>query len=216
MGGDLAGTPDYDLGLGLIMGLTSAECEESGKYSLASFEWPSSSDISKKIMATSLTYDFENDGMMYICSTGPLVEEDLEEETDVAVDTDLGMEINMKNLELIPDFQWEEAPAYADYDFMGNLEFCGGVANEIEWPEYFAEENISGAIFAYRQYGMSDLPCGDEMSPRLNLIPGKKYKINFINTSGSPTNLHTHGLHIGGNYYLDDVFRLVNPGECAH
>jgi len=117
--------------------------------------------------------------------------------------------------DMIPEFEWTPAAPGAGYDFEGFLEFCGGKANQIEWPEYFLEQNISGAIFAYRQFGKSTNACGDDMAPLMRLQPGKIYKINFINTSESDTNLHTHGIHIGGNGYSDDVTRLIPAGMCG-
>jgi len=207
--GDLAGTPDYDLGLGMITAMREAagSCAATGSFTQINYPWLSQDDVSSPIVATAIVKDIMVEGMTMICASGPIMEETIE----AVVVTEPS-----KMLDLIPEFIWDEAPDGADYDYEGNLEFCGGVANEVEWPEYFLEENTSGAVFAYRQYNRHQgLACGDEMSPVMKLIPGKTYKINFINTSGSDTNLHTHGLHLGGNGWSDDVFRLIPAGMCG-
>ena len=71
----------------------------------------------------------------------------------------------------------------------------------------------SGNTFAYTFPG-STAPCGSEGAPLIHLILGKIYKLILINNTKSPTNLHTHGLHIGGNGYSDDAFRVADPGMC--
>ena len=71
----------------------------------------------------------------------------------------------------------------------------------------------SGNTFAYKLPG-STAPCGSEGAPLIHFIPGKTYKLILINNTKSPTNLHTHGLHIYGNGYSDDVFCQVDPGMC--
>ena len=113
------------------------------------------------------------------------------------------------------------------------------IATKTVWPEYFfgpgydedcvenqADDESaplcppgfgygagSGNTFAYKLPG-STAPCGSERPPLIHLIPGKIYKLILINNTKSPTNLHTHGLHIDGNGYSDDVFRQVDPGMC--
>ena len=71
----------------------------------------------------------------------------------------------------------------------------------------------SQETFGYRLPGDTS-ECGFKNAPLICLIPGKKYKLIFINSTKSPTNLHTHGLHIDGYGYADDSFRQVNPGMC--
>ena len=72
---------------------------------------------------------------------------------------------------------------------------------------------MSQETFGYRLPGDTS-ECGSKNAPLIRLIPGKKYKLIFINSTKSPTNLHTHGLHIDGNGYADDAFRQVKPGMC--
>ena len=45
---------------------------------------------------------------------------------------------------------------------------------------------------------------------------GKSYQLRLENqaSSGTPNNIHTHGLHIPGDGNADDITRSVNPGEC--
>ena len=71
----------------------------------------------------------------------------------------------------------------------------------------------SGNTFSYKLPGSTAL-CGSEGPPLIHMIPGKIYKLVLINNTKSPTNLHTHGLHIDGNWYSDDFFRQVRPGMC--
>ena len=71
----------------------------------------------------------------------------------------------------------------------------------------------SQEIFAYRLPGDTSR-CGSKNVPLIRLIPGKKYKLIFINSTESPTNFNTRGLHIDGNGYADDAFRQVNLGMC--
>ena len=67
--------------------------------------------------------------------------------------------------------------------------------------------------FGYRLPGDTS-ECGSKNAPLVLLVPGKKYKLIFINSTKSPTNLHTRGLHIDGNGYAYDAFCQVNPGIC--
>lgn len=87
---DLMGTPDYDLGKGMIEALIDAitpeGCDEIGNVGLATFDWLDSNDVSTKIKATSFVKDFEleisedrklrsrktAESQRYVCSTGPL------------------------------------------------------------------------------------------------------------------------------------------------
>jgi len=206
--GDLKGTPDYDLGLGMMTAIRDGTfaCDDVGSFKSVEFPWLFQ-DAVTPITATVLSLDFEKDGKRHVCASGPLIETFIDP---------LAVTEPTKMHDLIPEFVWDPAPDGADYDFEGNLEFCGGKANEVDWPEYFLDENVSGAIFAYRQLNRHQgLACGDEMAPLIHLEQGKRYKINFINTSESDTNLHTHGLHLGGNGWSDDVFRLVPAGMCG-
>jgi len=218
---------DYEMGAGMVNSLKDAlgSCDETGQYGLATYDWLSQEDFVSSVSVTSLVMDTVSGGETVICASGPLSESseaagDSAFFPDAPVEVPAGtpmttLDVNNRNLENIPNFEWAEAPPGANYDFVGNLEMCGGVANHIGWPEYFATENISGAIFAYRQFGVQTGECGADMAPLLRLTPGKTYKINFINSSGTDTNLHTHGLHIGGNYWSDDVFRTIPAGMCG-
>ena len=72
---------------------------------------------------------------------------------------------------------------------------------------------ISQETFGYILTG-DTYECGSKDASLIRFIPGKKYKLIFINSTKSPTNLHAHGLHIDGNGYADDAFRQVNHGMC--
>lgn len=201
----LEGTPDYDMAKGLVDAWREAlECNDEKVFNLASYDWLSSVDGSSMVEVSSLIVNVETDDGVIMCGSGPLSEAEPEELKPSTMH------------DLIPEFKWTEAPPGVDYDFSGSLEMCGGLATKMDWPSYFVNEETSGAIFAYRQYGNHQgLACGDEMAPVMHLQRGKVYKINFINSSESDTNLHTHGLHLGGNGWSDDVFRTIPAGMCG-
>jgi len=90
---DLMGTPDYDLGTGLIEAFTtsaiSSDCNDVGDFALATYQWLSGSDFKTPVTVTSLVKDFHSDDnwgedrnrkledddfTRYICGTGPLTE----------------------------------------------------------------------------------------------------------------------------------------------
>jgi len=171
------------------------------------------------VIATSLVNDFDampGWGMgteakkgkkeRYMCGTAPLKEIPFTL-ADLA-STDDGV---------IPAFKWTEAPETENYDFFGTLEMCGGVGAKLEWPDYLISQQPKNEIFGYRQFSdtSDSSSCGDEMAPLLRLQPGKKYKLEFINNSGSDTNLHAHGLHISGNGLADDITRIIPAGMCG-
>ena len=114
-----------------------------------------------------------------------------------------------------------------------------GEATKAVWPEYwYGTEYEEGCVDILSndgtapncpngyQYGLSSLETfgyrltgdtserGSKNAPLISLIIGKKCKIIFINSTKSPTNFHTHGLHIDGNEYADDAFRQVKPEMC--
>ena len=118
---------------------------------------------------------------------------------------------------LLPEFVWDEAASGLEYDYTGTIELCGGDATKMEWPDYFLYGLATNNVFGYRQVGddVSNRPCGREMSPLLRFQPGKVYRINFINNSKSPSNFHSHGLHIGGDGQMNDFSRQISPGMCG-
>jgi len=211
--GDLAESSpdDYVMGKAYFEAVRDviSTCEATDKYQLATYPWLDSNDFTTPNLSVSLVKDFvASDGNTYVCSSGPISEEEIEMAAEDLKPSTMH--------DLIPEFKWTEAPPGVDYDFSGSLEMCGGLATKMDWPSYFVNEETSGAIFAYRQYGNHQgLNCGDEMAPVMHLKRGKVYKINFINSSESDTNLHTHGLHLGGNGWSDDVFRTIPAGMCG-
>jgi len=222
----LKGTPDYEMGKGMIEAIVASvtvdDCGDAGNFGLATYPWLNKIDFNTPVVATSLAKDFTAaDGNRYVCASGPLFEVPAEDtgETDDVTEPEPEPEPELEPVETssgIPEFVWREAPPEREYDFVGTLEFCGGKATEMDWPDYLRFQQQSNEVFGYRQFGMNQgLPCGEEMAPLIRLQPGKTYKINFINSSESSTNLHTHGLHIGGNAYSGDVMRTIPPGMCG-
>jgi FtsP/CotA-like multicopper oxidase with cupredoxin domain len=100
-----------------------------------------------------------------------------------------------------PELEWVAAAAGSYYDFTGSLEFCEGSGSG------------SGSIYGFRTSGT---PCGD-LAPLIRMQAGKKYQLLLMNTAtddsdSSITNLHTHGLHIGGDGNEDNIIRSVQSG----
>jgi len=54
---------------------------------------------------------------------------------------------------------------------------------------------------------------GSTPGPTLRVRPGDVVKVTLENRLDSPTNLHTHGLHISPEGDSDNVFVMVHPGE---
>merc|ERR1712232_1102003 len=78
--------------------VTTDGCDEHGVIGLASYPWLSSSDITSPVIATSVVVDFESksnwqqsmfmssgEEERYICSTGPVVEFEIEIDIDPVV-----------------------------------------------------------------------------------------------------------------------------------
>ena len=105
--------------------------------------------------------------------------------------------------------------------FITSYSVVPDVATKTVCPDYFYKPTGIGYgygegfgnTFSYKLPGRTAL-CGSEGALLIHMIPGIIYKLILINNTKSPTNLHTHGLHIYVNGYSDDVFRQVDPGMC--
>lgn len=86
---------------------------------------------------------------------------------------------------------------YKEYDYIAELEFCGDDAT---------------GVFGFR-IPDTDTACG-AAAPLIRMKPGKTYRLILINNSDNPVNMHTHGLHIGGNGDSDNISRSANAGTC--
>ena len=109
------------------------------------------------------------------------------------------VDVNVQDLVGSPlVFPWRSGDACPPgYDFCGVLEFCK-----------------DGLTYGYR------LPCQEEctaaQAPVIRVQPGKKYSFTLRNVApeGVKTNIHPHGLHVGGSGDADDVTRSVTAGNC--
>ncbi len=54
---------------------------------------------------------------------------------------------------------------------------------------------------------------GELPGPTLVAHPGDLLRIRLVNDLDTPTNLHTHGLHVSGEGNADNIFIRVDPGE---
>ncbi|MGD1835149.1 MAG: multicopper oxidase family protein [Nitrososphaeraceae archaeon] len=54
---------------------------------------------------------------------------------------------------------------------------------------------------------------GSLNGPTLNIKPGERMVINYVNNLDEPTNIHFHGLHVSPLGSSDNIFRIIEPGE---
>jgi len=54
---------------------------------------------------------------------------------------------------------------------------------------------------------------GSTPGPTLRVRPGDTLRVHLTNSLDSPTNLHTHGLHVSPSGQSDNIFRVAAPGE---
>jgi FtsP/CotA-like multicopper oxidase with cupredoxin domain len=95
--------------------------------------------------------------------------------------------------------------------------------NQIAWEPCDFDSNIlcgdiefcqSGSnVFGYRRMGDGSA-CGSNNGPLIRFQKGQKYQLTLHNTASVVTNMHTHGLHVVGAGFGDDVTRHVGPNEC--
>jgi len=98
-------------------------------------------------------------------------------------------------------FKWETIVCDHGFPKCGTLEYCvrteGGVG--------------------YRQL-VGNTPVSDCLAPGplIRVTPGQRYLLTLKhNVPGpDPTNIHTHGLHIGGSGNEDDITREAHFGNC--
>jgi FtsP/CotA-like multicopper oxidase with cupredoxin domain len=106
-----------------------------------------------------------------------------------------------------------------------------GSMRQLVWSQNTATLEFCSAVsrgkvqFGYRQPG-SGASCGD-LAPLIVMSPGQTYELTLTNTIASsedPANIHTHGLHTGGDvrpaYFTgqadetpDDITVEAAPGE---
>lgn len=79
--GMLKGTADYNLGMGLIQAWrdTASTCSDEGSLQISKYPWLHQMDVSTPIMAQSVIKDFTYMGEKYICGSGPLTEEEVDD-----------------------------------------------------------------------------------------------------------------------------------------
>ena len=56
---------------------------------------------------------------------------------------------------------------------------------------------------------------GSLNGPTLNIKPGERMVINYVNKLDQPTNVHFHGLHVSPLGSSDNIFRIIEPGETV-
>ncbi len=54
---------------------------------------------------------------------------------------------------------------------------------------------------------------GSTPGPTLRLRPGDLLRVRLVNRLDSPTNLHTHGLHVSPTGNSDNIFLSIDPGD---
>lgn len=93
---NLKGTPDYDLGLGLVQALRDATCDSVGYPTMAKYPWLHQLDFSQPVTATSLVKDYidPSTGERIICASGAIVEEPVELAEDSAIIDLVGKQIH--------------------------------------------------------------------------------------------------------------------------
>jgi len=80
--------------------------------------------------------------------------------------------------------------------YKGVLEFCSD-----------ADKGLYG-------YGLLGECVPGQPSPLIRMKPKTFYQLTVVNNGQVATNIHTHGLHVSGVGTVDDVTRLVEPGNC--
>lgn len=97
-----------------------------------------------------------------------------------------------------PSLMWSSTTG--DYDLVARMEFCN-------LPN-------SASLYGYRDVlSSASGPCISP-GPVIRLRRGTRYKLILANRVTTPTNLHTHGLHISAAGNADDASRSIPPGYC--